>query len=167
MSLALLSENIAIAQNSECGVDYSLVYAVAMNERHPDRDVGYPFLISFNKSNAYAKKKYKALFLDKRTIDCKDKKTCVSIVSDLSKKGVTNLDLGAFQINEHYHPSSDLGTFFTLGVSMNIACRIISTHIKKHGYNWSAIARYHSATPKHNNIYASNLKKNYLSIKGR
>ena len=49
----LISLNLVVVAKSnvylyDCPVEYSVMNAIAKNERHPKREVGYPYIISFN-----------------------------------------------------------------------------------------------------------------------
>lgn len=149
----------------ECSVDYDVMYALAMNERHEEREVGYPYLISLNSRSQYANDRYAEYFIDqdRRTIDCKNRELCVGIMDDLISNGITNLDLGAMQIN-YFHHKLPAERYFVLGYSFNKACSLVEQHIEKRGFNWSAIACYHSKTPSINKVYAKKLQENYEKI---
>jgi len=164
LSIFLLSFSL-FASNNKCDIDSSILKIIAKAERHSQKEVGYPFLISFNNKNDAKLVKSqigKSIFLDSRTIDCKNKKLCKKITNFLIEQKITNLDLGAFQINYEFHKMK-VEKYFSFKESYFKACSFISKLIKNHGYNWRTIAMYHSATPKYNYRY---LKKiSMLTIK--
>ena len=94
-----------LGSNIKCSLSYDLMEVIAKVEGSPKRDVGYPFIISFNNPVKYKKvlKGMNFKSINNRTLDCKSKNNCVSILSELEKKGIKNLDLGAFQMNYIYH----------------------------------------------------------------
>lgn len=162
LPIVLLFSNQLFAK--ECSLDYSIMYLVAMNEKHKDRNVGYPYLISFNnKKEASVAKHYINGFLDNRTIDCKNEKRCTDILKILFSAKITNLDLGAFQINYHYH-KENLSDYFNLKKSYNIGCKIAEKHINNNAVTFQDIAKYHSLSRKYNSIYANSLSRNYKKL---
>jgi len=148
-----------------CGVPYSIMYAIASNERHIDRDIGYPYLISMNtkRGKRFARKHYPDLMLDGRTIDCQNAQRCGDIAKKLLDAGVTNIDLGAFQINYKYHPGP-LAEFFDLSKSYAKACNYVEKLARDYGWSWATVGMYHSFTPTYRNRYAKNAYNTYLKI---
>lgn len=150
----------------ECEIGYRVLYAIAQVERHPKKEVGYPYLISFNKTSQTAilaklkatmpQLRYK--FLDKRTIDCLNIQNCILIFKELQKHSINNIDLGAFQINPIYHkyPAEN---YFTLKSSLLIACKIVTDLKNKYGWSWESLARYHSYERNNNYKYQGYLKQ--------
>lgn len=154
--------------NKECIVDYSVMYVVAQNERHSKRDIGYPYLISFNSQNdvAVAKKSAKLNWLDNRTVDCRSTEQCKEDLRKINSLSIENLDLGAFQINQRWFGYEDKEEYFNLRKSYKNACNILLEHYKQTGeWSWKTIARYHSKTQKHNNMYKDRLVNNFKNIK--
>ena len=143
---------------AKCIIPYEIMYALGKNERHLKRDVGYPYLISFNKTKHYKRfaKKYKRYFMDKRTIDCRNKSKCVSITKDIIVSGITNIDLGAFQTNYRYYkyPISD---YFSLNQSYANACSILTKLKNDYGWSWQTIGKYHSFRKKQSLAYAKRI----------
>lgn len=152
---------------ADCKVDYRILYGIAKTESHPKREVGYPYLISFNnKGESKILKKTKGLnfiFLDNRTIDCKNTSSCIAILNFLEKKKITNLDLGAFQINYRWH-KLDKESYFSVKDSLDFACSHLMTLGEERGWGWEAIASYHSKTPKHNERYRKVVIKHVMEM---
>jgi len=164
LSICLLPFLLFANNINKCKLDPSILVTIAKVEKNKKRKAGYPYLISFNnKSDAIfiRKKLGKTIFLDQRTIDCKNKKLCKDITNFLVSQKITNLDLGPFQINYKYHKMR-VEDYFSFKKSYFKACNFISKLIKENGYNWRTIAMYHSATPKYNYNY---LKKISLLTK--
>jgi hypothetical protein len=148
----------------ECQITYKMLWSIAHNERHLKRDVGYPYLISFNKKKQRfnLKPKHLKMMLDNRTLDCKNQKQCTQIASYLIKKGVTNMDLGGFQICYYWFGKDvPLKGFFSLNDSYKFASRRTKTLTKRYGCTWQALARYHSGTKSLNTKYARRLQHAY------
>lgn len=148
----------------QCEIDYTIMYAIAATEGHGKREIGYPYLISLNQkitNKKEIKKKFHIIFLDKRSIDCKNKNTCVALTHYLVNKEVKNIDLGAFQINYIYHPLP-IEVYFDLKKSYKYACFYIEKLVKKYGYTWSNIAKYHSFNRGENKKYLKRLQQNYI-----
>ena len=164
LSICILSFSL-FANNSKCDVDSSILKIIAEAERHHKKEIGYQYLISFNnkKDAKLAKTQIgKNVFLDSRTIDCKNKQLCKKITNFLIEQKITNLDLGAFQINYKFHKMK-IEDYFLFKKSYLKACAYISKLIRNHGYNWRTIAMYHSATPKYNYRYLKKISR--LTIK--
>lgn len=147
----------------ECEIGYKVLYTIAQAERHPKKEVGYPYLISFNKTQQIAilkklKPELKYKVLDKRSVDCLNTHNCVLIFKELQKHSINNVDLGAFQINPIYHkyPAEQ---YFTLKSSLLIACQIVTDLKNKYGWSWESLARYHSYKKNNNYKYQGYLKR--------
>ena len=153
-------------QNKSCSIDKSVIYSVLMNEGLKKR-IGYEYIISFNNSSdvkVIKRTELKSLFVDNRTLDCKNEKLCSYILYELTKAKITNLDLGAFQINYGLHNLSKLSDYFDINKSYVFACKYIEDCVKQYGDNFKAYACYHSRTPKFNEKYQKNLKINYKKV---
>lgn len=149
-----------------CSIDKNVIYSILMNEGLKKR-IGYEYVISFNNSSdtkVIKKTELKSLFVDDRTIDCKNEKLCSYILFELTKVKITNLDLGAFQINYRLHNLSKLSDYFDIDKSYIFACNYIEDCVKQYGDNFKAYACYHSRTPKYNEKYQKNLRINYKKV---
>lgn len=162
--LVLLLLSISTFAKEQCTIDKKILYSILLNESLPQR-AGYENIISFNNTNdaKRAKTVYSKYFVNARTLDCKNKKLCVGILTHLTRSNIKNLDVGAFQINYKFH-KLDADKYFSYKDSYKYACEFISDLIKEHGYNWYAIASYHSKTPKYNLAYQKKLIQNYKLI---
>ena len=147
-------------------INDNILIAILSAEKQKNRPIGYKFLISFNskKEARIIKEQIPEAFLDNRTIDCKNKKLCIDLTQQLWKIGINNLDLGAFQINSKIHHLK-IEDYFNFKTSANFADNYIKKMINKYGYNWYAIASYHSQTPNENYNYQKKLIKTYFSKK--
>jgi len=163
-SFFIFSIFLATFSNAECLIDYSVLYAVASCERHIKRDVGYPYLISFNNKSDVnkAKKNLTLNWMDNRTVDCKSRDNCKKKLKTLNDLNINNLDLGGYQICQRSFNYKDYDEYFTLKKSYQNACGIIYSHYKEtKKWSWQTIARYHSKTPKLNRSYSECLKRKY------
>ena len=169
--LKLLISSIILTSSlfakNACSLDGSILSLIATIEGHRKKDIGYPYLVSFNNKKDAKKIKSKLgsdIFLDNRTIDCKNRELCTKITNFLIyTENITNLDLGAFQINYTFHKMKTKD-YFSFDESYKKACSFLEELVKRHGYSWETIARYHSGTPKYNYAY---LKKISYIIKDK
>ena len=115
---------------ADCPIDYSVMYVLAGNEKHITKDIGYPYLISFNntKDAEKARDKLALNWLDGRTVDCTDLTICKSNLKEINSLMVTNLDLGAFQINQDCFNFENTDQYFVLKKSYEKACNIVYSH---------------------------------------
>ncbi len=67
--------------------------------------------------------------------------------------GITNLDLGPYQINYKYHPNPMLHEYFEDSFAREQANGILTKLVKSFGYSWETLGRYHhfSATDRTRN----------------
>lgn len=157
---------IPLQDQKTCSIDKNVIYSILMNEGLKKR-VGYGFIISFNNSSdvKFLKKtEIKSLFINNRTLDCKNEKLCAYILNQLRKANIINLDIGAFQINYRLHKLNSLEDYFDIDKSYLFACKYIEDCVKQYGNNFKAYACYHSRTPKFNEKYQKNLKINYEKV---
>lgn len=154
LALAVLLISEKEAMSSDCTIPYSIMYSIANNERHPNRDVGYPYLISANNSSLKkcTKNLYPSLMIDSRTLDCKNTNKCVKTLSELMASCGDNYDVGAYQINTHYHRLNN-ESYFTLSESYAYSCSYIESIVSKKGWSWDSIATYHTSTVSLRNEY--------------
>ena len=164
--LSLVVLTLSSSLYAECKISHKIMYGIAKVEHHAKRDVGYPYIISFN--NPSELKDIKKLMtsigllvLDNRTIDCKNQQVCIDTTQLLINSNITNLDLGAFQINYESN-KAPLYTYFDLAESYSFACHLVSEHVAKYGFSWESIANYHSKTKSLNTKYKFNLQQEML-----
>lgn len=86
-------------------------------------------------------------------IRCNSTEECSSQAQALINGGITNLDLGPYQINYKYHPNPILSEYFIDATEREHANRIITSLVKSFGYSWETLGRYHhfSATDRTRN----------------
>lgn len=149
-----------------CPVPHSLIETV----RQTENESANPFLIRTNESkslnkfyeiaNNFQAKKTK----DPMVINCLSEQNCTTITRHLISNGLTNIDLGLFQINYDSFPF-DTRVYFNERYSYRAACSVILEKIKmKKNWSWETLASYHSVTPHLNKIYKEKLINNYMKI---
>ncbi|WP_152184862.1 hypothetical protein [Sulfurimonas indica] len=151
---------------NNCQIDNQILLLIASAERCNQREIGYPYLISFNskKEKEQARKIANFKWIDNRTADCLDAKNCTEALTFLLKNKITNLDLGPYQLNYIYQ-KLPLQDYFNVKKSYEYACGLIYQNIKKYGYSWDTIAMYHSHTKKHKEKYLRILSANIKKLK--
>jgi hypothetical protein len=152
----------------DCKIDNNLMFSILLNEKHPVKNSGYEYLISFNnpQDTQDLKKYYGEYFLDNRTLDCRNLNNCVNLLNNLVKQGVTNIDLGAYQLN-YKHQKLKHEEYFKIEPSYFKACSYVEQMVSEVGYSWRGIAAYHSKTEKYNQIYRKKLISTYKAILSR
>ncbi len=76
-------------------------------------------------------------------IRCNSTEECSVQAQALINGGITNLDLGPYQINYKYHPNPMLHEYFVDATEREHANRIITGLVKSFGYSWETLGRYH------------------------
>lgn len=147
---------------NKCTVAYEVMYQIALNEYHPKRKVGYPFIIGFNKGMKVIAPNG-TMLLDSKTVDCKNKDLCVETVQLLIENNITNIDLGAFQINYKEHPKKDIGNYFDLNWSYGYACSYIEKLTARFGWSWKTLGMYHNMKDEFNKPYVEKIQKRVYS----
>lgn len=90
------------------------------------------------------------------------KASAMAWVAQQLNDGMRSIDIGCMQINLRWHPSafSSLAEGFDPKVNVDYAARLLKRHYKETG-NWRiAAGRYHSKTPKKQQIYLKSLIQN-------
>ena len=148
-----------------CPVPDILMQTIKLTEN----DKKNPYLIRTNdikNLNGFEKviKKYPHTYEnknDKLVIDCHNEDNCVTIAIALIESGISNLDLGLFQINYDSFPFN-MYTYFNEQFGYRNACKVVLSKIKiTKDWDWKTLAAYHSLTPKHNEKYKNKLITNY------
>jgi len=161
--LVVVLINFSLLYAKTCNFEYEVIYQIAANERHPQRDVGYPYLISFNNQSDMEKivKKFenKYIKLDNRTIDCKSLDVCINIFRFLWINGISNIDLGAFSINPRFYKAKEPKEYFDLKDSSDKVCEILEKLKEKYGWSWETMGKYHSWTKELNTAYTDKIQQ--------
>ena len=86
-------------------------------------------------------------------IKCGSSEQCSMQAQALIDGGITNLDLGPYQINYKYHPNPMLHEYFEDTSAREQANAILTKLVKSFGYSWETLGRYHhfSATDRTRN----------------
>ena len=148
-----------------CPVPDILMQTIKLTENHKKN----PYLIRTNDIDNLKRfekivKKYPHSYPDKNdklVIDCHNEDNCVKISIDLISSGISNIDLGLFQINYDSFPFN-MYTYFNEQFGYRNACKVVLSKIKiTKDWDWRTLAAYHSLTPKHNEKYKNKLITNY------
>ena len=142
-----------------------LMQTIKLTENHKKN----PYLIRTNDTDNLKRfekivRKYPHSYPDKNdklVIDCHNEDNCVKISIDLISSGISNIDLGLFQINYDSFPFN-MYTYFNEQFGYRNACKVVLSKIKiTKDWDWRTLAAYHSLTPKHNENYQNKLMTNY------
>ena len=97
-----------------------------------------------------------ALNIEGKPILAKSKEEAINIVQSYLNKGVTNIDIGLFQINFHFHGENFTNVSELLDTNKNLdyAASFLRKLYKTHGSWREAVQRYHSARPEYHRKYA-------------
>lgn len=165
--LLVISMELFGGQSEHFKDEDEIMYSILVAEgTGGKKKVGYNYLISFNNpaEAKWAKENIGDYFIDNRTMDCMAMQTCIDITKKLFQKGIRNIDLGAHQIcaASHHYPVAD---YFDFETSYQNARNYVNKLIGKYGYNWYAIACYHSKTAHLNLAYQRILIRIYFALK--
>ena len=149
-----------------CPVPHNLIEAL----RQTENETANPFLIRTNDSKNLSKfyevaKDFQAKKTkDPMVINCLNEQNCTRVTRQLINSGITNVDLGLFQINYDSFPF-DTRVYFNERYSYKAACSVVLDKIKMtKNWSWETLASYHSLTPHLNKIYKEKLINNYIKI---
>lgn len=144
----------------DCEFQDSVLDGIAKIEGHPKREFGYPYIISFNKKSDVLKLTIddRWIPIDSRTIDCLDFDRCIAVYEEIKDLGITNIDLGAYQINPKFWKLKP-EEYFDFEKSRSKACKILTGLKKQYGWSWETMAKYHSKKKENNLAYQKRLKQ--------
>ena len=100
------------------------------------------------------------IYAEKRGRRFDDKDSALAEVRQLLDRGVRNIDVGCMQVNLHYHGKAFDSLEEALDPAHNVAyAALLLKSLYRNARSWStAIARYHSWTPKLARIYHNKVK---------
>lgn len=150
----------------DCQIPNKLIEAIKITENANQN----PFLIRTNEQSTvekfysiaskYEHKKTK----DTLVVNCKSEENCVRMSRDMISSGITNIDLGLYQINYNSYPYNTV-VYFNDVHSYRAACKVVIDKIRaQKKWSWETLAAYHSATPSLNKIYKDKLIANYIKL---
>lgn len=131
--------------------------AIVNTEAYKENGVINPYVVCLNTKADIQKATEYGMVVDGRAIKCKSEELCVETVLALEMLGIKNVDVGAYQINLVFHPTDSVEDYFNMDTARASAEAIVLGHIKRDGYTWESIAKYHSGTPELNRRYAMKL----------
>lgn len=129
-----------------------------------------PNVIRINASDEAQRAAAAGFAVNGHIIKCGSSEQCSMQAQALIDGGITNLDLGPYQINYKYHPNPVLHEYFEDTSAREQANAILTKLVKSFGYSWETLGRYHhfSASDRTRNeryyrkmyafIYGNNLK---------
>ena len=143
-ALANTCENFTAYQERVSGIPAHLLTAVARAESgRYDENTGlasaWPWTVTSPEGDVKYSTKWEA----------------IDAVSDLQKRGVSNIDVGCMQINLHHHPYAfaNLNIAFDPAANVAYAAHLLVGHYRSTGDWRSAVALYHSADPDLGSTY--------------
>jgi len=89
-------------------------------------------------------------------------------VEDVLNQGLTNVDLGCFQLNYRWHGAgfASIADMLDPGRNAAYAAEFLASHYADSGDWATAAAAYHSATPEYAEIYRGKFETVYASLGG-
>ncbi len=155
----------------KCNIPTNIMSSIFLTEREIYREAGYPFLIRLNSKKD--KEKIQTLFENEHykkitpsRIDCYTYSNCTKLTNILIENEITNIDIGPYQINWYFHPDKkeNIQQYFYIDTAHKKACNFVESLVKKYGWSWHTIARYHSGTKDKNESYQNKLKYHYEKL---
>lgn len=163
---SLMSSLFSADYKYDCKVPDKLMQAIRLTEN----ESAYPYIIRTNdtdtlkKFHTIASKHSAKKTKDEKLVDCNDVDTCSSLTKDLVLNGITNIDLGLYQINFNSYPRR-LDSYFIEQHAYRNACGAVLDKVRNaKKWNWEVLASYNSATPYYNKIYKDKLIRNYMKL---
>ncbi len=168
-NILLLCFFLSFCNAQTCKLNKKLLTAIAKQEKHKNRKLGYPYLISFNNASdvKFLKEQMETLagkWLDNRTYDCKNINLCEKITKTLVRYDIKNIDLGAMQICYYWNGDIDIKDYFDNEKATQKACEIIKNIVDKYGVSWESIGKYHSYNIEKNKKYVNSIKKELAKL---
>jgi hypothetical protein len=107
-----------------------------------------------------------ALNISGRSHFFKDKNIAEQTIRRALDEGITNIDIGAAQINYkwHGHKFSSIEDMLSPEVNIKYAAKLLSTLKQEHGDWHRAIRLYHSSKPKHHRQYSRKVVLCWLGV---
>lgn len=112
-----------------------------------------PYVIRINAIEEAQRAAQAGFDVNGHLIKCGTTQECSLQAQALIEGGITNLDLGPYQINYKYHPNPMLHEYFEDTTAREHANGILTKLVKSFGYSWETLGRYHhfSATDRTRN----------------
>jgi hypothetical protein len=102
-----------------------------------------PHVIRINAAEEAQRAQAAGFDVNGHLIKCGSTQECTTQAQALIEGGITNLDLGAYQINFKYHPNPMLHEYFEENLAREKANAILTKLVKSFGYSWETLGRYH------------------------
>jgi hypothetical protein len=142
--LTLLVATLSIADDSSSRMPDIVLDAIKHCECLKESDgTCNPNVIRINVAEEAMRAKEAGFAVNGHIIRCNSTTECVAQSQALINGGITNLDLGPYQINYKYHPNPILQDYFVDETEREHANRIMMNLVKSFGYSWETLGRYH------------------------
>lgn len=102
-----------------------------------------PHVIRINAAEDAQRAQAAGFAVNGHLIRCASTEECSAQAQALINGGITNLDLGPYQINYKYHPNPLLNEYFEDVAAREHANGILTKLVKSFGYSWETLGRYH------------------------
>lgn len=139
-----------------------VLFAIQNNECFKDKGLCDPFIIRLNKKKDIEKARASKLDVKSVHLFCESKEKCAIAAQRLIDIGITNIDLGPYQVNYYWNGQDELSGYFDMAIAEQRARTILRRLIDRHGYSWRTLGRYHHYDPdnkKRNQAYYRRLRK--------
>jgi soluble lytic murein transglycosylase-like protein len=139
-----------------------LLQLIAQAEKEYTIPTGLLLAVAKTESNLEAY----ALNISGRPHFFKDKNIASQTIRHALDEGITNIDIGAAQINYkwHGHKFSSIEDMLSPEVNIKYAAKLLSTLKQEHGDWHRAIRLYHSSKPKHHRQYSRKVVLCWLGV---
>jgi hypothetical protein len=126
-----------------------------------------PNVIRINATEDAQRAKMAGFAVAGHIIRCNSTDECSAQAQALINGGITNLDLGPYQINYKYHPLPSLSEYFVDATEREHANRIVTGLVKSFGYSWETLGRYHHFSTTDRTRNERYYRKMYAFIYGK
>ncbi len=125
-----------------------------------------PHVIRINQTEDAQRAAAAGFAVNGHLIRCGSTQECALQAQALIEGGITNLDMGPYQINYKYHPNPYVHEYFEEQTAREKANGILTRLVKSFGYSWETLGRYHHAPTSDASRNARYYRKMYAYIYG-
>lgn len=102
-----------------------------------------PNVIRINETEDAKRAEQAGFYIQGHIIQCNSTEECAAQAQALINGGIVNLNLGPYQINYKFHSNPSLEEYFIDAIEREHVNIILLNLVKKHGYSWETLGRYH------------------------